>query len=549
MLFFCIVVDDNKFGQRLLEKMGWKEGCGLGAKLQGPVEHIKVTFKNDSKGMGFKEGSEEWTEHQSNFDSLLTQLNGGIREDQGVTSLEQVSQRSRARLHYKKFTRGKDLSRASAKDLLCILGPAKAEAGEECGKITNNRGVITIQGGSMEDYFKKKLGNKRKVSNDHLETDNLTETWQDCSKKRKLEDINVCDGNGDRNETLSDEIKHKKRKSRENTLICLDTKVDDGANNVDSHHRKKKSVEAGNVKKGSIEAREVLQTDEIEILPRKVKKKKHHKKIADSEEKEDKAPNCNDISGETNHYDFNVSKTKHKKHKKEKLRLVEKESCTTKNENIFSETLICKSFEEEEIHQKENNNENILENNIETVEQEISDTEQSTFISALIKKSKKKKKSKKEKLTEILKFDLHKSKLKEDEDKCLVENLDCEIESTNPRNTSSGILKSSKRSEGNNKSTGIVKRRVSFNLLPLAEDSKVITLIENHNSRPQPTEGLALAPSKNEIKNRSKQCDITEVTSNNKEVENLNDGGDIAIVAFGFKGSNLNSIAGYGTTI
>nr|CAD7455622.1 unnamed protein product [Timema tahoe] len=256
--------DNNKFGQRLLEKMGWKEGCGLGAKLQGPVEHVKVTFKNDSKGIGFKEGSEEWTEHQSNFDSLLTQLNGGRSENKGVTSLEQVSRRSRARLHYKKFTRGKDLSRASAKDLLCILGPAKAEvveeqAGEESNKMTNNHGVITIQGGSMEDYFNKKLGNKRKESNDHLKTDNSTETWEEYSKKRKLEEIDVCNSNGDRNKTLSDEIKHKKRKSRENTLICLDTKAN-GANNVDSHHRRKKSVEAGDVKKGSTEAHEVLQS-------------------------------------------------------------------------------------------------------------------------------------------------------------------------------------------------------------------------------------------------------------------------------------------------
>nr|CAD7600970.1 unnamed protein product [Timema genevievae] len=351
------LVDNNKFGQRLLEKMGWKEGCGLGAKLQGPVEHVKVTFKNDSKGIGFKEGSEEWTEHQSNFDSLLTQLNGGRSENKGVTSLEQVSRRSRARLHYKKFTRGKDLSRASAKDLLCILGPAKAEvveeqAGEESNKMTNNQGVITIQGGSMEDYFNKKLANKRKDSNDHLKTDNSTETWEEYSKKRKLEEIDVCDSNGDRNKTLSDEIKHK-RKSRENTLICLDTKAD-GANNVDSHHRRKKSVEAGDVKKGSAEADEVLQSDEIEILvkeemlPRKVKKKKHHKKIVtfvDSEEKEDKAPNCNDTS----------------------------------------ETLISKSFKEEEIQQKENNIENILEKNIETVGRGISDTEQSTLISALIK--------------------------------------------------------------------------------------------------------------------------------------------------------------------
>jgi hypothetical protein len=33
----------------MLEKMGWKPGCGLGAKEQGITEHIKVAYKSDKK--------------------------------------------------------------------------------------------------------------------------------------------------------------------------------------------------------------------------------------------------------------------------------------------------------------------------------------------------------------------------------------------------------------------------------------------------------------------------------------------------------------------
>ena len=43
-------VDSSKFGQRMLEKMGWKNGKGLGRDEDGLVEHIKVTKKKDMSG-------------------------------------------------------------------------------------------------------------------------------------------------------------------------------------------------------------------------------------------------------------------------------------------------------------------------------------------------------------------------------------------------------------------------------------------------------------------------------------------------------------------
>lgn len=55
MLIF--VSDDTKFGQRMLEKMGWKKGEGLGTHSQGIRENIKLNLKLDSKGIQFQENS------------------------------------------------------------------------------------------------------------------------------------------------------------------------------------------------------------------------------------------------------------------------------------------------------------------------------------------------------------------------------------------------------------------------------------------------------------------------------------------------------------
>ncbi|KAL3270739.1 hypothetical protein HHI36_021264 [Cryptolaemus montrouzieri] len=173
--------DSNKFGQKLLEKMGWSAGKGLGAKEDGITEHIKVSYKNDSKGMGYKETDSQWTEHESNFTQLLSSLSGG--KENAVTdineikleSLEEKSQNSRARVHYHKFTRGKDLSRYSEKDLANIFGrkslkvtkkPLIDKDEQDSSKSSENKsfGVETHNGGSMLDYFKKKLPIYKKYS-------------------------------------------------------------------------------------------------------------------------------------------------------------------------------------------------------------------------------------------------------------------------------------------------------------------------------------------------------------------------------------------------
>ncbi|XP_062979835.1 PIN2/TERF1-interacting telomerase inhibitor 1 [Elgaria multicarinata webbii] len=124
--------DESKFGQKMLEKMGWSKGKGLGAQEQGNTEHIKVQLKNNTLGLGASVSQEDnWIAHQDDFNQLLADLNGchgqhvpeaSSREEKKTFSLEQKSKTSRKRVHYVKFAKGKDLSSRSEDDLSCIFG-------------------------------------------------------------------------------------------------------------------------------------------------------------------------------------------------------------------------------------------------------------------------------------------------------------------------------------------------------------------------------------------------------------------------------------------
>uniref|UniRef100_A0A161ML19 Pin2 terf1-interacting telomerase inhibitor 1 n=1 Tax=Triatoma infestans TaxID=30076 RepID=A0A161ML19_TRIIF len=113
--------DGNKYGQRMLEKMGWTPGKGLGVNEQGIVNALRVKYKSDLRGLGCDSKIEEWTKTQEEFNALLGEL-AGNEKDSKIGSLEKTSKNIRNRVHYHKFTRRKDLSRYSAKDLESILG-------------------------------------------------------------------------------------------------------------------------------------------------------------------------------------------------------------------------------------------------------------------------------------------------------------------------------------------------------------------------------------------------------------------------------------------
>lgn len=162
--------------------MGWTKGKGLGINEQGITEFSSISYKNDITGLGYDKSFEAWTEYQEKFGNFLQQLNEN--QDQVAVeklldadanfndqSIELKSKQSHARVHYKKFTRGKDVNRYKSKDLANIFGQKELIEKTQviikkndsiCEKdVADVRddwyGVNTINGGNMVDYFKLKL--------------------------------------------------------------------------------------------------------------------------------------------------------------------------------------------------------------------------------------------------------------------------------------------------------------------------------------------------------------------------------------------------------
>lgn len=68
--------DESKFGFRMLQKMGWAPGKGLGVKEDGKKEHVKIKLKDNTLGVGAtKKNIDNWLGNTDAFSRLLADLN------------------------------------------------------------------------------------------------------------------------------------------------------------------------------------------------------------------------------------------------------------------------------------------------------------------------------------------------------------------------------------------------------------------------------------------------------------------------------------------
>jgi Pin2-interacting protein X1 len=167
--------DETKIGQKLMMKMGWKKGNALGAREDGSKEHIKVTTKSDRQGVGCtKQNADNWIAHQDDFNAILSDLNtehsNSATDSSGMAfSLKEKSKSCRSRVHYEKFTKGKDLSCYNSTDISCIFGQRQsaqlkdeeqstATADELASVDKSLFGVKTITSATtIGDYFAMKM--------------------------------------------------------------------------------------------------------------------------------------------------------------------------------------------------------------------------------------------------------------------------------------------------------------------------------------------------------------------------------------------------------
>ncbi|XP_046512653.1 PIN2/TERF1-interacting telomerase inhibitor 1 isoform X1 [Equus quagga] len=195
--------DDSKFGQRMLEKMGWSKGKGLGAQEQGATDHIKVQVKNNHLGLGATINNEDnWIAHQDDFNQLLAELNtrhgqetsDSSEKEKKSFSLEEKSKISKNRVHYMKFTKGKDLSSRSKTDLDCIFGKRqRRKTPEDNSSHTtpdgNETSTTKTSAFTIQEYFAKRMAELKNKPQVTAAGPGFSETQMErkSGKKRKKE--------------------------------------------------------------------------------------------------------------------------------------------------------------------------------------------------------------------------------------------------------------------------------------------------------------------------------------------------------------------------
>ncbi|ELK17533.1 PIN2/TERF1-interacting telomerase inhibitor 1 isoform X1 [Pteropus alecto] len=199
--------DDSKFGQRMLEKMGWSKGKGLGAQEQGATDHIKVQVKNNHLGLGATINNEDnWIAHQDDFNHLLAELNtchgqektdSSDNKEKKSFSLEEKSKISKNRVHYMKFTKGKDLSSRSKTDLDCIFGKRQSKKTPEDDSSPtipdgDETSATTTSAFTIQEYFAKRMAElKNKPQVTAIGPETQMERKRGKKRKKTAKDNNV----------------------------------------------------------------------------------------------------------------------------------------------------------------------------------------------------------------------------------------------------------------------------------------------------------------------------------------------------------------------
>ncbi|KAJ1731958.1 hypothetical protein LPJ61_002277, partial [Coemansia biformis] len=157
--------DKERFGFRMLEKMGWSEGKGLGANEDGQQEHVKIKLKTNAHGIGAdKKTIRNWLAHSSGFDELLGRLNSETSSEAERPSEEPVAERvekpsgaSSQRLsHRARFRKMKQMAMQDERGLQEILGISAAKTQQaDSEKLQETKTVSSKL--STADYFASKM--------------------------------------------------------------------------------------------------------------------------------------------------------------------------------------------------------------------------------------------------------------------------------------------------------------------------------------------------------------------------------------------------------
>ncbi|XP_049913609.1 PIN2/TERF1-interacting telomerase inhibitor 1 [Epinephelus moara] len=314
--------DDSKFGQKMLERMGWSKGKGLGRSEQGSTDHIKVKVKNNNYGLGTSASYEDnWIAHQDDFNELLAQLNSCHAQNSGTDSpppeerkgfsLEEKSKTTKKRVHYMKFTKGKDLSSRSETDLNCIFGKRGRSANDQEQESNSS----DSQGEKEESFTPAAF---------ELDTESITKTVKSTLTMQEYFAQRMAQLKKDRGQAQSaapsEETSETSGPSEQPSPIVINNDDDDDSEEPKKKKKKKKKKSKKSeddlevVEENSTPAPIVIVEDEDQPQERPEKKKKKRKMV---ESEGAASEDCSSTSGvEQNCEELPPSKKKKKKKSK-----------------------------------------------------------------------------------------------------------------------------------------------------------------------------------------------------------------------------------------
>uniref|UniRef100_A0A7S2WGB8 PinX1-related protein 1 n=1 Tax=Eucampia antarctica TaxID=49252 RepID=A0A7S2WGB8_9STRA len=238
--------DKSAFGQRMLAKMGWEEGKGLGKNKQGTVNNIRAVRRSESLGIGAStdlHGEEGFNSTKNNFLGVLEKLkqeHGGKKGKKNKKSKKKskateggvtLAQNRVSAGHSRKMRESKDLSKKSKEDMAAIFG-VKVDAYTASSSVWGSLKQSSVSISENQDI---KPETQPQETTNHVISEDPTSASSDADvdspKMKKLEKETKKKKKKDKSSDKISSLKKKKKKRSK----------DEAEMDEESKRRKKKS--------------------------------------------------------------------------------------------------------------------------------------------------------------------------------------------------------------------------------------------------------------------------------------------------------------------
>lgn len=143
--------DKSKFGLKMLQKMGWTEGKGLGKNEDGVCEHVKVSKKSNNLGLGAtrdQTGAAGWASTAVSFNGVLEALGKAYGTNANKDSAKKKDKKASTKMGGSRKAKGSKRRKGETDDKKDSTSDGKAgsddsnsDGGAEDGVAVSNGGV------------------------------------------------------------------------------------------------------------------------------------------------------------------------------------------------------------------------------------------------------------------------------------------------------------------------------------------------------------------------------------------------------------------------